>query len=53
MKRSGPLVRRVPLRQTGKSDTTKIKERIQALLRQIVIDRKHPVSTAVGYGCGG
>jgi hypothetical protein len=39
MKRGGFLKRKTPLRQTGKSDTAKVKERIQALLREIVIKR--------------
>lgn len=45
MKRSGPLPRRTPLRSktcirvAGHSDTAEIKDRIQALLRAIVIAR--------------
>ena len=39
MKRSGPLRRNTPLRAKGKSDTAKLKNEIQSLLRSIVIIR--------------
>jgi hypothetical protein len=39
MKRTGFLKRRTPLASKGKSDTAKIKDDIQALLRAIVIQR--------------
>lgn len=39
MQRSTGLKRKAPLAKKGKSETTKIKDRIQALLREIVILR--------------